>query len=73
MRTAIFKAGDKVLRIHPYDGSCRAGRPAGPALTVIESKMHKPVDGPGAGYIVALSDGGWEFEWNVAPAGQETC
>ena len=71
MRTAIFKAGDKVLRIHPYDGSCRAGKPVGPVLAVIESKVHAP--STCLQYFVVLSDGGWAFEWNVAPAGQETC
>ena len=55
----------KVRKIHPFDGSQKAGLPTGPALQVLRIEDNKPVDGPICkNCIVQLSDG-WEFMWNV--------
>lgn len=56
---------DKVRKLHVYDGSASAGKPIGPILTVISTKPHKPVDGPGCGIVCRLSDGTWEFSHNL--------
>ena len=58
----------KVRKIHPYDGTPRAGKPIGEALTVVKSYPHKPVDGPGNATVCELSDGTWEFLHNLEQA-----
>ena len=55
----------KARRLHPYDGSNRAGKPVGPVLKVEYMKRHAPIDGPSTGIVVGLSDGGWEFLHNL--------
>lgn len=54
-----------VRRIRGRDGSGQSGKPSGPALKVLQSSEYKPVEGPGAGRIVILSDGTCEFEHNL--------
>lgn len=65
MSKAKHTPGQMVRKLHPYDGTPWGGKPIGPHLKVIRICPHRPVDGPGAGLIVELSDGTWEFEWNL--------
>lgn len=55
----------RVRKIHPYDGTPRAGKPIGKLLTVIKSYPHSPIDGPGNATVCELSDGSWEFLHNL--------
>jgi hypothetical protein len=55
----------KVRKIHPYDGSEKAGKPIGDELAVVSIAEHKPVDGKGCGPIYVLEDGTWEFGFNL--------
>jgi hypothetical protein len=54
-----IQVGDIVRRRHPWDGTMRAGVPAGPALKVL--KVY-PCD---TFSICQLSDGRNEFEFNL--------
>lgn len=51
--------GDMVRRIHPWDGSVKAGTPVGPLLTVKKIYPHEPFA------ICELSDGRSDFECNL--------
>lgn len=62
-----MKTGDQVRRLHYYDGSDNAGKVIGPILTVIAILDQPKTDGPSERQcIAALSDGKWEFVWNLA-------
>jgi hypothetical protein len=68
MRRHIVKVGDRVRKIHVFDGGPKAGTPVGPVLIVEEIIDHTPVDGPGEkGAIAVLSDGSWAHIWNLVP------
>lgn len=55
-----------VRRRHPYDGSPQAGEPIGPILTVTKIADHVTADGIiERACVFYLSDGTWEFEWNL--------
>lgn len=51
--------GDMVRRVHPWDGSAKAGKPCGPLLIVQKIYPLEPFA------IVELSDGRTEFECNL--------
>jgi len=51
--------GDAVRRIHPWDGSTKAGTAIGPLLTIKKIYPHEPFA------MVELSDGKSEFECNL--------
>ena len=62
----VFGAGDTVRKTHVHDGTKRGGTAAGPMLLVLEVRHHRPVDGPGEpNAVIELSDGTWEFPWNL--------
>ncbi|MFH1628385.1 MAG: hypothetical protein ABIE47_06640 [Pseudomonadota bacterium] len=56
-----------VKKVHPYDGTDKAGLPEGPVLKVHGFRQHEPIDGPGQGIMYGFADGTWEFPWNVTP------
>ena len=58
--------GDKVRKLHCNDGSVTAGKQARETFTVEEVRRHEPSTTPA--YYAVLSDGTWEFVWNLAKA-----
>jgi hypothetical protein len=59
----------RVRRTQPYDGTLAAGKPVGPVLTVLRLSAHRPIDGhEEKDAMVCLSDGSWEFVWNLKEA-----
>jgi hypothetical protein len=55
-----------VQRIHPQDGSEKAGKPVGPWLAVVRIEDHVTADGPRRpDAILHLEDGTWAFRWNL--------
>lgn len=61
-----MKVGARVHKLHPYDGTAKAGQPQGTPLIVIDLRDQRPVDGPWQyGVIADLSDGTCEFIWNL--------
>jgi hypothetical protein len=62
-----MKPGELVRRIHPYDGTARAGKPIGKLLRVMQVKRHGPSTADD--YIALLEDGEWVFTWNLARQG----
>ena len=62
----MIEKGTKIQKHHVYDGTAWGGKPKGPVLEVLNIKDHNPVDGPStANCIAILSDGSWEFVWNI--------
>lgn len=61
-----MKVGDRVRKIHVHDGTANAGQAVGPVLTIIEIGGQRCIDGVGGkDVIIVLSDGTWEFSWNL--------
>jgi hypothetical protein len=54
-----IQTGDIVQRRHPWDGTARAGQPAGPELIVLKVYSCDTFS------ICCLSDGKSEFEFNL--------
>lgn len=60
------RKGQKVRKIHEYNGNMLAGKPTGKILEVLRIENHNPVDGPREKDAIAyLSDGTWAFVWNL--------
>ncbi|HYG74910.1 MAG TPA: hypothetical protein VEK08_07900 [Planctomycetota bacterium] len=59
MATLNLYVGDAVRRIHPWDGSAKAGTPVGPLLWIKKIYPHEPYA------MLELSDGKMEFECNI--------
>jgi len=57
--------GDKVKKQHPYDGTPLGGVPVGTVLTVLEVKVSKAEPYNKTNLIAELSDGTWEYVWNL--------
>ena len=56
----------KARKTKPFDGTESAGKPIGDWLDVIKIEDHGPVDGNFMPACVChLSDGSWEFKWNL--------
>lgn len=55
-----------VKKTHPMDGTKLAGKPIGKTLSVLQIVDHLPAEGPSRSCCIAmLSDGTWEFLWNL--------
>ena len=69
LQSGDLKVGDRVRRIHPYDGTRRAGRPYGAILTVAWIKDHLPSTGETRYQCVIgfeEDEVSWEFIWNLS-------
>jgi len=65
MMTTITE-GNRVRKSHYWDGTQEAGKPAGPILTVTKVEDHRPCGTLLEKNVVChLSDGTWEFSWNL--------
>ena len=63
-----MKVGDKVRKARIFSGSDKSGEAVGPVLIVLEVANQRCVDGvEGKDTIIILSDGTWEFVWNLIP------
>ena len=62
----LLKAGDRVRRRHPWDGSSNAGMPIGPVVTIIKVYPAETFA------MYQLLDGRTEFDFNLYPESSET-
>lgn len=64
----MLHVGDTVYKIYPYDGTKKAGTKRGKPLTITAIRDHNPGDGASRKLCIAdLSNGEWEFIWNLIP------